>query len=407
MMLPRKKSKNEASKPAEVQGKYVKKETSPLLRNLMPSFIRHGPTIPRRAEVPMTEAPAVPSASVYPLSSAAGTDAGGLKSFLRNATPRPQHEVSRRDSHRLSAPIYLPRSLSDLPHDYSSSTPSFISDGGPITENGDVARYYYPPEAYYDNQPRRTRRPDHFHDDYRYYEHSELNYPRGSTQPQTPQPHHRPPAAIGRMQAKSLGNLASLSPEETALPPGWTVDWTIRGRKYYIDHNTNTTHWSHPLEREGLPPGWERVESAEFGVYYVDHINKRAQYRHPCAPSVPRYDQPPPLPPPITYQPRPPERNQPVLVPANPYHTAEIPDWLQVYARAPLKYDHILKWELFQLMDLDTYQGMLKLLFMKELERIVKSYEAYRQALLTELDMRKQRQQWYAQQPTKNFPHNI
>lgn len=90
--------------------------------------------------------------------------------------------------------------------------------------------------------------------------------------------------AIGRMQAKSLGNLASLSGEETALPPGWTVDWTIRGRKYYIDHNTNTTHWSHPLEREGLPPGWERVESAEFGVYYVDHINKRAQYRHPCAP---------------------------------------------------------------------------------------------------------------------------
>lgn len=53
--------------------------------------------------------------------------------------------------------------------------------------------------------------------------------------------------------------------------------------------------------------------------------------------SVPRYDQPPPLPPPVIYQPRNAERNQPVLVPANPYHTAEIPDWLQVYARAPLK----------------------------------------------------------------------
>lgn len=168
---------------------------------------------------------------------------------------------------------------------------------------------------------------------------------------------------IGRIQAKSLGNLSSLTGEDLPLPAGWTVDWTIRGRKYYIDHNTNTTHWSHPLEREGLPPGWEKVESAEFGVYYVDHINKRAQYRHPCAPryrrfhtvlaalsfssnskhpppspfSVPRYDQPPPLPPPVAYQPRPAERNQPVLVPANPYHTAEIPDWLQVYARAPLK----------------------------------------------------------------------
>jgi len=46
---------------------------------------------------------------------------------------------------------------------------------------------------------------------------------------------------------------------------------------------------------------------------------------------------------------------------------------------------------------------MLKLLFMKELERIVKLYEAYRQALLTELEHRKQRQQWYAQQHGKNF----
>lgn len=49
--------------------------------------------------------------------------------------------------------------------------------------------------------------------------------------------------------------------------------------------------------------------------------------------SVPRYDQPPP----VTYQPQQAERSQPLLVPANPYHTAEIPDWLQVYARAPVK----------------------------------------------------------------------
>lgn len=71
------------------------------------------------------------------------------------------------------------------------------------------------------------------------------------------------------------------------------------------------------------------------------------------------------------------------------------------------RYDHILKWELFQLADLDTYQGMLKLLFMKELEHIVKSYEAYRQALLSEVEARKQRQQWYAQQSNKNFMGNI
>lgn len=54
------------------------------------------------------------------------------------------------------------------------------------------------------------------------------------------------------------------------LPPGWSVDFTLRGnRKYYIDHNTKTTHWSHPLESEALPTGWERVTSPDYGVYYV------------------------------------------------------------------------------------------------------------------------------------------
>ena len=56
---------------------------------------------------------------------------------------------------------------------------------------------------------------------------------------------------------------------DTQLLPGWSVDWTATGRKYYIDHLTQTTHWSHPLEKEGLPPDWEKVESTEHGVYYV------------------------------------------------------------------------------------------------------------------------------------------
>lgn len=47
--------------------------------------------------------------------------------------------------------------------------------------------------------------------------------------------------------------------EEVPLPPGWSVDYTLGGRKYFVDHNTQTTHWSHPLEKESLPMGWERV----------------------------------------------------------------------------------------------------------------------------------------------------
>lgn len=58
------------------------------------------------------------------------------------------------------------------------------------------------------------------------------------------------------------------SNEELPLPPGWSVDYTLRGRKYYMDHNTKTTHWSHPLEREGLPNGWQRIESPQYGIYY-------------------------------------------------------------------------------------------------------------------------------------------
>ncbi|XP_069806628.1 protein salvador homolog 1 [Dendropsophus ebraccatus] len=387
-MLSRKKTKKEVSKPSEVQGKYVKKETSPLLRNLMPSFIRHGPTIPRRTDI----LPPEPAPSQY--SPTGDGMVSRNQSFLRTPVQRTPHEVMRRESNRLSAPSYLVRGLGDVPREYGSSSQSFLTENSSVLENGDGNSRYFS-DHHYDGQ-RRKQLGDRAHEEYRYYEHG------GDHVQRMLHGQGRHPAGIGRIAATSLGNLTNHSSEDMPLPAGWSVDWTIRGRKYYIDHNTNTTHWSHPLEREGLPPGWERVESAEFGVYYVDHINKRAQYKHPCAPSVPRYDQPPPLPPPVTYQPQQVERSQQLLVPANPYHTAEIPDWLQVYARAPVKYDHILKWELFQLADLDTYQGMLKLLFMKELERIVKLYEAYRQALITEVETRKQRQQWYAQH-NKNF----
>ncbi|MEJ1269378.1 salvador family WW domain containing 1 [Cricetulus griseus] len=422
-MLSRKKTKNEVSKPAEVQGKYVKKETSPLLRSECRGAVTGGdPAGPRVA-----------------LQGRVWGNCLVLPGIGEKVLP--------------SGASFSAWSLADVPREYGSSQ-SFLTEVNFAVENGDSGSRYFYSDNFFDGQRRRPLG-DRVQEDYRYYEYNHDLFQR------MPQNQGRHTSGIGRVAATSLGNLTNHGSEDLPLPPGWSVDWTMRGRKYYIDHNTNTTHWSHPLEREGLPPGWERVESSEFGTYYVDHTNKRAQYRHPCAPSfpnyndfsnissvivvpvavkkhhdlikesiltgaglqsrglvhyhhgrkhdgvqadmvlesVPRYDQPPP----ITYQPQQTERNQSLLVPANPYHTAEIPDWLQVYARAPVKYDHILKWELFQLADLDTYQGMLKLLFMKELEQIVKMYEAYRQALLTELENRKQRQQWYAQQHGKKF----
>jgi hypothetical protein len=75
-----------------------------------------------------------------------------------------------------------------------------------------------------------------------------------------------------QQRSQSPQRLFSGSNEEVLpLPPGWTVDYTLRGRKYFVDHNTKTTHWSHPLEIEGLPTGWERINSSDHGIYYVKY----------------------------------------------------------------------------------------------------------------------------------------
>lgn len=177
---------------------------------------------------------------------------------------------------------------------------------------------------------------------------------------------------------------AAESAEELPLPPGWSMDLTLRGRKYYIDHNTKTTHWSHPLEKEGLPTGWERIESPEYGVYYVNHVTRQAQYEHPCAPQyVYRGARPPPrmLPQHTHFHPH------SVLVPANPYLSQEIPQWLDFYSQGPPESDHKLRWELFRLPELECYNAMLTRLYRKELEEIVMRYETYRSVLFYEMDL--------------------
>lgn len=173
------------------------------------------------------------------------------------------------------------------------------------------------------------------------------------------------------------------------LPMGWSMDWTVRGRKYYIDHNTQTTHWSHPLEKEGLPPGWERIVSKQYGIHYVNHYTRQLQFHHPCVP-VMHYQfghhdnqmvhQ-------MNTQSQSSSRGN--LVPANPYLNAEIPDWLRVYSKAPPEHDHKLKWDLFQLNQMETFDAMLIRLYKEEIEKIVMRYEGYRSALVRELEKRK------------------
>ncbi|OQR80276.1 hypothetical protein BIW11_05168 [Tropilaelaps mercedesae] len=204
--------------------------------------------------------------------------------------------------------------------------------------------------------------------------------------------------------------------EELPLPPGWSVDLTMRGRKYYVDHNTKTTHWNHPLEKEGLPTGWERVEHPEFGAYYVNHINRISQYEHPClthygplalaAPSGGPAGKSggsalPPVPP-IHHD----FHQHNVLVPPNPYLAEEIPHWLLVYSRAPAKHDHKIKWLLFKLPELECFQAILIRLYKQELKEIVMRYEAKRSLIIREITCRRQEaQQHHLQQ--QHLPQSI
>lgn len=83
---------------------------------------------------------------------------------------------------------------------------------------------------------------------------------------------------------QTVSSLPPTAPSaDLPLPTGWSVDVSRDGRRYYIDHNTQTTHWCHPLEKESLPTGWQRVDSSEHGTYYVNFITRHAQLEHPSA----------------------------------------------------------------------------------------------------------------------------
>jgi len=215
---------------------------------------------------------------------------------------------------------------------------------------------------------------------------------------QPPMPPHmvRPPMSSPPVLARPLHPVIDTPfpvshnpPEDSAsLPVGWSVGWNSNGRRYFIDHNSKTTHWSHPLEKEGLPTGWEKIDSPEFGTYYVNHITRQAQYQHPCSPQflndpTPKlpYTQPPVIPNNVQY-------HQNALVPANPYLHEEIPIWLRVYFKASPTLDHRLKWDLFRLPELECFDAMLNRLFRDEIEELVMRYEGIRYAISQVLDSR-------------------
>uniref|UniRef100_A0A182NE02 WW domain-containing protein n=1 Tax=Anopheles dirus TaxID=7168 RepID=A0A182NE02_9DIPT len=159
--------------------------------------------------------------------------------------------------------------------------------------------------------------------------------------------------------------------EELMLPPGWSVDYTLRGRKYYIDHNTKTTHWAHPLDRKALPTGWQRIEAARYGTYF-NYITGQAEQTLPYLASCYLSHAPPvEIPRPIV----PHFSRHSALVPANPYNTEKVPEWLFLYAKSSSEKDHIIKWDMFQLQQLEDFLGIMKKLYRQECNIIVAKYE--------------------------------
>lgn len=76
------------------------------------------------------------------------------------------------------------------------------------------------------------------------------------------------------------------------LPPGWEIKFTENPpvRKYYVDHNTKTTHWESPSvgweASNQLPPGWEQRCDQHGRPYYIDHNNRTTTWQRPTPDTI-------------------------------------------------------------------------------------------------------------------------
>ncbi|XP_052077107.1 membrane-associated guanylate kinase, WW and PDZ domain-containing protein 2-like isoform X2 [Mytilus californianus] len=129
-------------------------------------------------------------------------------------------------------------------------------------------------------------------------------------------------------------------PVEISLPMGWSYNWTFRGRKYYIDHNKKTTHWSHPLIKDSLPTNWDRIESQEHGVYYVNLLTKTAKYEHPFVPSSFQDEENQTT---LEHISRNTQKQKFNLVPGKAYRAHAMPYWLHVYLKDRQQCNHMVK----------------------------------------------------------------
>ena len=69
------------------------------------------------------------------------------------------------------------------------------------------------------------------------------------------------------------------APVASQLPPGWEAKTALDGRAYYIDHNTQTTHWEPPAP----PPAYSAAPPA-YGAHAPAGAGAAAAAGQPAQP---------------------------------------------------------------------------------------------------------------------------
>ncbi|CDS36524.1 neural cell expressed developmentally [Echinococcus multilocularis] len=128
-----------------------------------------------------------------------------------------------------------------------------------------------------------------------------------------------PPAAAAAAATAVISNGASatenrisiVSLDDDPLPPGWQMAVTASGRRFFINHNDQTTTWKDPRKRGGdtlstklessvttsvmakaaqrhnmpvlgpLPPGWEERVHSNGRIFYINHNARTTQWEDP------------------------------------------------------------------------------------------------------------------------------
>ena len=88
---------------------------------------------------------------------------------------------------------------------------------------------------------------------------------------------------------------------DNPLPAGWEVKYTKEGKKFFVDHNTQSTFWTDPRvggnkstsiqvrtfnsqtsrDLGPLPRGWEEKVNGDGEFYFINHQKKATTWEDP------------------------------------------------------------------------------------------------------------------------------